>query len=265
MKIQQSNDFLFSTFALIITAILVHAAYVIQIRPRAESTLAEQYARMRVDASYVPERSVYVMLKEYEPEVCVILMFWSLALLVYRAVGNTRQRRLLAAGLLNVPPGMRILPKDTREYARQMEALEVGLRRLLLPRAIIAALERFGSTANIHDAAEAGRAVCESEAERLDSELSMVRYTVWAIPAIGFVGTVRGIGEALQHAHQAVSGNISGVTESLGITFNATFVALTSSIIVMFFLHQLQLAQERMVLDTETYLDQHLLRHMRAG
>ena len=93
----------------------------------------------------------------------------------------------------------------------------------------------------------------------------MVRYTVWAIPAIGFVGTVRGIGAALQQAHQAVSGNISGVTEALGITFNATFTALTSSIIVMFFLHQLQLAQERMVLDTQTYLDQNLLRHMRAS
>ncbi len=265
MKIQQSNDFLFSTFALIITAILVHAAYVIQIRPRAESIHAEQTARMRVDPSYVAERSVYVMLKEYEPEACVILMIWSLALLVYRAMGNTRQRRLLSSDLLSVPPGMRILPKDTREYARQMEALNSAVRPLLLPRAVIAVLERFGSTANIHDAAEAGRAVCESEAERLDSELSMVRYTVWAIPAIGFVGTVRGIGEALQYAHQAVSGNISGVTESLGITFNATFVALTSSIIVMFFLHQLQLAQERMVLDTETYLDQHLLRHMRSG
>src|SRR5262245_65359898 len=55
-----------------------------------------------------------------------------------------------------------------------------------------------------------------------------VRYTVWAIPAIGFVGTVRGIGAALQQAHQAVSGNINGVTEALGITFNATFTALTS-------------------------------------
>ena len=59
--------------------------------------------------------------------------------------------------------------------------------------------------------------------------------------------------------------DISGEMKRRGITFNATFVALTSSIIVMFFLHQLQLAQERMVLDTETYLDQHLLRHMRSG
>ena len=32
----------------------------------------------------------------------------------------------------------------------------------------------------------------------------------------------------------------------------------------MFLLHQLQLHQERLVLDTETYLDQQLLRHLEA-
>ena len=36
ISLQQSNDFLFSTFALIVSAILVHAVYVVQIRPRAE-------------------------------------------------------------------------------------------------------------------------------------------------------------------------------------------------------------------------------------
>lgn len=261
----QQSEFLFSTFALIITAILVHALYVVHIRPRGDAIMAEQFAKMRVEPAYVPERSLYIVVHEYEPEVCIILMIWSLILLGHRMIDNRAQRKLLASGLLNVPPGMRILPKDTREYARQMEALDPKTQELLLPRAIVASLERFGTTENIHDAAEAGRAVCESEAERLDSELSMVRYTVWAIPAIGFVGTVRGIGAALQQAHQAVSGNISGVTEALGITFNATFTALTSSIIVMFFLHQLQLAQERMVLDTSGYLDQNLLRHMRAS
>jgi hypothetical protein len=32
----------------------------------------------------------------------------------------------------------------------------------------------------------------------------------------------------------------------------------------MFLLHQLQLAQERLVLDSETYLDQYLVRHMQV-
>ena len=103
---------------------------------------------------------------------------------------------------------------------------------------------------------------CDIEAERLDSELSMVRYIAWAIPSIGFIGTVRGIGEALGQAYKAVEGDISGVTASLGVAFNSTFVALILSIIIMFCLHQLQLSQERLVLDCQRCADQQLLRHL---
>jgi biopolymer transport protein ExbB/TolQ len=90
----------------------------------------------------------------------------------------------------------------------------------------------------------------------------MVRYVAWAIPAIGFIGTVRGIGEALQQAHKAVEGDVSGVVAGLGIAFNSTLVALALSIVIMFMLHQIQLRQERAVLDTEQYLDQHVIRQM---
>ena len=92
----------------------------------------------------------------------------------------------------------------------------------------------------------------------------MVRYIAWAIPSIGFLGTVRGIGDALGQAHQAVEGEIAGVTQSLGVAFNSTFVALLISIFLMFLLHQLQLNQERLVLETETYLDRNLIRHLQV-
>jgi biopolymer transport protein ExbB/TolQ len=111
---------------------------------------------------------------------------------------------------------------------------------------------------------EAGHAVCAAEAERLDSELSMIRYIAWAIPAIGFIGTVRGIGNALAEAHKAVTGDISGVTEGLGVAFNSTLVALLLSLLLMFLLHYLQFAQERLVLDAETYLDNRLLRNLQV-
>ncbi len=92
----------------------------------------------------------------------------------------------------------------------------------------------------------------------------MIRYIAWAIPSIGFLGTVRGIGQALGQAHQAAQGNIAGVTQSLGVAFNSTFVALLISIIVMFLLHQLQLAQERLVLDAEAYCDNQLIGHLQS-
>ena len=91
----------------------------------------------------------------------------------------------------------------------------------------------------------------------------MVRYISWAIPSIGFIGTVRGIGDALGQAYKAVEGDISGVTVSLGVAFNGTFVALVLSII-MFALHQLQLSQERLVLRTQRYADKQLIRHLAA-
>ena len=48
-------------------------------------------------------------------------------------------------------------------------------------------------------------------------------------PAIGFVGTVRGIGNSLQQAHKAVEGDVSGVVAGLGTSFNSTLVALSLS------------------------------------
>jgi biopolymer transport protein ExbB/TolQ len=110
--------------------------------------------------------------------------------------------------------------------------------------------------------AQAIREVCETEAERLDSELSMIRYIVWAIPSIGFIGTVRGISQALGQAHRAVEGDIVGVTVSLGVAFNSTFIALVISLFIMFLMHQLQLLQERLVLDTQSYCDFNLIRHL---
>jgi hypothetical protein len=52
------------------------------------------------------------------------------------------------------------------------------------------------------------------------------------------------------------------VTVSLGVAFNSTFVALVLSIILMFCLHQIQLSQERLVLDSQRYADRRLLRFL---
>ena len=126
------------------------------------------------------------------------------------------------------------------------------------------AIQRFAATRNVQDSATSLRNVCESEGERLESELSTIRYIAWAIPSVGFIGTVRGIGAALSQANKAVEGDITGVTQSLGVAFNSTFIALVISIVLMFFIHQLQLMQERLVLDSESYGDLHLISRLRV-
>ena len=257
-------EFVYQMFALIIAIIVVHAFYVSVIRPNAAQIIEEQNAAAAADPDYVRERRIPVLIKDLEQEACFILMFWALAIMGFKAVKVTRERRLLDVDLVPVAEGMRILPEDTREFARQVQQLPDEQQRLLLPRALLNALRRFNSTHSIQDVSSSTNTICESEAELLESVLSMIRYISWAIPSIGFIGTVRGIGEALAQADKAVQGDIAGVTQSLGVAFNSTFVALLISIFLMFLVYQLQLLQERLVFDTQAYCDDKLIRHMRA-
>lgn len=264
MRGNLQSEFLYQLFALIVSAILVHAIYVTVIRPHAAADLAQQREMVSKDKEYVPERSLYLVVRDYEQETCFILMLWAIAIMGYKAAGALRERELLGESLIPIPEGISVLPEDARDYMRPLQALPEHTREYLLPRALLAALQRFGSTRNVQDVSEAVRALCDTESDRLDSELSMVRYIAWAIPSIGFIGTVRGIGDALGQANRAVEGDIAGVTESLGVAFNSTFVALVISIVIMFLMHQLQLLQERLVLDTQGYADARLLRHLQV-
>ena len=257
-------EFVYQLFALIIAIIIIHAFYVSVVRPTAAQVIEEQNMAAEADPDFVRDRSVWVLIKDLEQESCFILMFWALAIMGYKTVKLGKERRLLEVDLVPVAEGMRILPEDTRDFARQVQALPEDRQQMLLPRALLNALRRFNSTRNIQDVSSSTHTICESEAERLESELSMIRYISWAIPSIGFIGTVRGIGEALAQADKAVKGDIAGVTQSLGVAFNSTFIALLISIFLMFLVHQLQLMQERLVYDSESYCDEKVIRHLKS-
>ena len=264
MKRFFSTEFIFQLFALMISVIIVHGLYVGLVRPNAERDFAEQTIGIQEDVEYIANRSLWIVIQDFEQESCFILMLWAMMIMYRKSQQVGGERSIMDRFLLEIPDGTRVLPEDARQLARPIEALSEDEQDWLPARAISAALLRFSSTRDIGSVSTAIREVCDSHSERLDSELSMIRYIGWAIPSIGFIGTVRGIGDALGKAHEAVEGNISGVAASLGVAFNSTFVALLLSIVLMFFMHQLQLQQERLVLDTEKYCDRKLLRFLKV-
>lgn len=262
------SEFFYQLVALLFSFILVHTLYVGLVRPNAEAVLdAERQTIAAQEAAGEPviiERSPWVVLKDYEQESCFILMLWAMAIMGLKAHSVVTQRRLYGRSLVAVEEGRKVLPEDSRKLARPLEALPEPERGFLLPSALRSALHRYGSTGLVSDASDVVRDTCDAEADRLDSELSLIRYIAWAIPSIGFIGTVRGIGAALGNAHEAVAGNIAAVTASLGVAFNSTFVALLISIVIMFLMHQITLMQERMVSDAQDYCEQNLIRHMQG-
>ena len=260
-----STEFIYQIFSLLIAIIIVHAFYVAVIRPNAESFIKAELEHIQTDKDYVAHQSVYVVVKDLEQEVCFILFFWALAILGYKGVVAVREQNLLYSDLITVRDGEKITPGDIVPITRSIQSLPEVQQGYLLPRSLTAALHRFQSGGSVQDVAMAVRNICDSESDRQESELFMIRYIVWAIPSIGFIGTVRGIGQALGQAYKAVEGDITGVTQNLGVAFNSTLVALLISIILMLIVHQLQSVQERYVLDTEDYCDQHLIRHLEGN
>ena len=261
------DDAVYSISALLLSVIVMHSIWTLIIRPRAEAVLSQRITvvnKQDVKHQVIQLRSVYVILKDHEQELCVTLCMWALFLLGRQAWITSKDRKLLDKDYVKLGEAQVVLPEDARVYSRPLENLPREEQDGFVPRLLMVAYNRFGATRSVQDAAEAVRDECDFEAASMDTKLSMVRFTAWAIPAVGFVGTVRGIGAALQEAQGAMGGDISGVTMGLGITFNATLTALVSCIIVMFWMHQLQQYQDRLVLDGRTYVDRQLLRKLRV-
>ena len=168
----------------------------------------------------------------------------------YKAARTRKQQIQLQLDLVGLPEG-EYVSVETAEQASSLirKRLAPEAQDYLLSRVMLAAIDRFSATRSVQDASSVVHSVCDAEAERTESELSIIRYIAWAIPSVGFIGTVRGIGNALGQAHRAVEGDITGVTQSLGVAFNSTFIAVLISIVLMFLIHALQSSQERLVLD----------------
>ena len=72
MKLRLPSEFLYQVFALLIAMILVHAAYVGVIRPSADSQLALQAAQQAAGEAPTGNRSLAIVIKDYEQETCSV-------------------------------------------------------------------------------------------------------------------------------------------------------------------------------------------------
>ena len=253
---------------LLVAAILTQIIYSTVIRPRARVVEEANQAAAEADSEsgYVPERSIFIILRDEEQQVCFTLLLWAMIMIGYKLRQVGLERRLLDHEFLHLETGERIIPQEALVHAKHIESeLSIDPARSIrfLPRLILASLRRLQATESIREVSVSVQELAESESERMDSDLSLIRYIAWAIPSVGFIGTVRGIGEALSQADQAIKGNIHGVTSSLGLAFNSTLVALLLSIVLMYLIHWLQSQEEHLILDVKDYCRENLIALMK--
>lgn len=240
-----------SLLALVVAIVAVHTLYIGVIRPEAEAILAAS----RLAGQSAP-RDLFVIIKDYEQEICLILMVWGIYLMGGKCFTILRDRYLFGVDLLD---GMTRSDESVSKTLRSLEDLPARVRETPLVQTLVASIRRFMITGDVQNTSDAIESGVDSLAVKQEAENSMIRYLIWAIPSIGFIGTVRGIGVALSQADEALAGDIAAMTDGLGVAFNSTLVALLISIVLMFLLHQLQRLQDGVVVDTQAYCEKHLL------
>jgi biopolymer transport protein ExbB/TolQ len=159
--------------------------------------------------------------------------------------------------------GLELLP-ETEQYVLtpedvakiKLSMLEVERKdKFLLVDLIKKACTKFRANHSVSETLEMVSRQSEIHFRNSDSEQSIIRYIAWAIPSVGFVGTVIGISSSMSVASSAVSAaGIEKVTSLLNIAFDTTLVSLVLSLVLMYMYHNMQERNEKLHAKIESYV-----------
>jgi len=163
----------------------------------------------------------------------------------------------------------KILPEEESVVLTSKELPEVYRRAkkagdTYLPRLIQRVVRQF----QMSKSSEQANSVMDSSLElflhEIDLKYNMLRYIMWVIPTIGFIGTVRGIAAGLSRAAvESHKGNTDDllyvVSMDLGVAFYTTLLALVMSGILVLLMHLCQGREEGSLNQSGQYCIDHLI------
>ena len=194
---------------------------------------------------------------------CYVCFVWASFILINRYMEVQRQRRALKLDLLPTEEGVRILPEDSRPLLRKVEEINNRRGPFILANMIRLALGKYAVSRSGQDVSEAVRSQADVELGRFVSTMATVNYLAWALPALGFLGTVRGLSGSLSMAESIDEPSfITQVSKHLTVAFDCTLVALVLSLVIMFWLHRVQRDEESLVIDCRQYCLENLVNRL---
>ncbi len=156
------------------------------------------------------------------------------------------------------------------EHAVLAENLKPDQKDLLLVNRINKAIKQVKINNNPADVANVLKTVAETDSGVIDSSSILIRYMIWAIPILGFIGTILGMTQAIGSFDTVLKGigevGFSGVQENLGlvtsglaVAFETTFLALILSATANLFFNIIQKKEEDLLSDVEEFTTDNII------
>ncbi len=175
----------------------------------------------------------------------VALFCVGLAALVLKGYDIHRQGREPVDDLLEpIPPGG-VPPAEASRLAESLP--EADASGAYLPTRLREAIDYVVRTGSADALENHLKYLSDVDASRAAQGYGLVRFIVWAIPIMGFLGTVIGITVAIANLSPTQLDNISGVVAGLGTAFDTTATALGLSMVLMFLQFVIDRREQRLL------------------
>ena len=208
------------------------------------------------------------------PFVLVFLLGWSLATLFLKLRKLKRQRTSMLFDLLPNELAEDITEKSVDKFIAHVHALPIGVGESFLVNRVLRGLEHFRVRKSNPEVVAMLASQSEIDANAVQSSYTLLNVFIWAIPILGFIGTVIGISAAvggfsgaLDQAQDisVLKSSLNNVTGGLATAFDTTLVALVMSIFVMFPSSSMQKAEEDLLNSVDEYCNENLLKRLNDG
>jgi biopolymer transport protein ExbB/TolQ len=167
--------------------------------------------------------------------------FWGIVILAMKWRMIQHQKRAVMLDLFPKKLGREINIETVSQFIDNVYKVPLTLRDSLIVNRIRKALELFESRPDNGEVTTFLGAQSDVDANRSAGSYSLVKVFLWAIPILGFIGTVQGLSVAVASLSMGDNANpdalkqsINSLTGGLGVAFDTTLLGLVLSMFMSF-------------------------------
>lgn len=225
--------------------------------------------------SLIPLSRVSVMFTErgIVPYIIVFLTTWSLMILFIKHRKIILQEKALSLRILPTDdPGFIITPSSAERVIERLYQAVDDPKSFLLTRRICVALGNLRNMGNIGDVDKVLSTQADNDEALIYSSYTILRGFVWAIPVLGFIGTVLGLsialgsfGGVLSHSEEIGELRVAlqSVTGGLSTAFETTLQGLVSALCIHLLMISVQRREEQFLDACKDYCQKYIVGRLR--
>lgn len=193
-----------------------------------------------------------------------LAFFLALGEVYVRRKTTAYESAFMAQGFLPEDESIVLQAHDLGPIRKRVSGLSDG-ENGFLPGLIDLSVLQFQASRSVDQTVAVMNSSLEILAHRVDLRYQVLRYLVWFIPTVGFLGTVIGIGSTLALIPEDGVADLYVLSQSLTVAFDTTIVALAESAVLVFLMNTVQAHEERCVSSAGDYCLKNLINRLYEG